>query len=1139
LVAPFAARAAEPAERPDPTGDLYAWYRFEDASDLARNVGAHALPASLPAVGVSQVDGRIGKALLLDGARGHGLQIPYPSRIFGEEAERGTVMLWVRPSFEVASDTREQVLFDFTPRTGNTLVDGHEIVAVMTGEKFRVQPQLGAPVMRLETPLAKGVWTHLALTWDAKRGAAFYVNGKLAAQRQHAFKPVKLGRFSGWIGHHGTCGRPFDGAVDEVRLFNRMLEADEIAPLTTCDPQPRLTVSKWRRDGAEVVNEGDAPVEVWPRFFRTNGSRLTAGPPQTIPPGQSATVPWPDAPPTLRRERRGIMAGKGNAAVECDGRIYAGLSLRLAPPKRVFFSDEPPVLGLDIAGDLPETFKSRLTATIADWDGKPLRTPTPLRVKVRPGKTAGKTWALGKPLPIGAYRLTVSAELRDGTAEQVAAINLVSTKREGFRDIFSVATTFCRKTDENRARARADGVTVLRAGASYTPDMRYYDELTDALGRLGLKNYPNVNPIRACPVDRALPGVQGSSRYACLSHPQALAAMRDMAHGLADYYLYNPVTPTVFVEGELPYHPPDYSPVSTQAFQDWLRRRYGTLEALNASWKSQYKSWSELEQIGSPKDVDAAAHNVQWMKLELPKAMADRYAALAKVDRTRAIEWRRWHQSVINNAYRTFADAFHQRNRVTGLGTNPCWPNFAPEVLFFWSDIFTLAGLDPYLPGRLPQDLGYPSELLESIDLTVSAYQGKPLWVNELYDLSTYPAGVPEAQGWCLVGHGCSLPTYFTYDYYYEGQRGGKPLEFGLFDKQGKPYATYPSFRKFTAEVHAFHARYDAHSLRREHPRVALFLADANGTAGWLETGGRTWSATAVLAHIGAYWLTRQAGQPVEFFNETRWNQVAGAPALIVPWTELVRQADLERVIAFAEGGGTVILDGPVGTHNELWQPVSPQPGGAALAELGVSWQDWKREKNRMIAGKAGAALGLVAGTEIPCLGKPVKAQPGAMTVLAADPEGAPLLLHARLGQGQLYWLLANLGREHRKNQPAPEAVALWRAMLASAGLAPHVELVTSKPSTPEAEKTVCDVTLRLKGDDTAFLFVVSFLGPTKGALRLNLPPGTYEAVEARTQQPVPLAAAGDAWEIPVDLPAFGTSVYRVRSQTGPVFAGW
>nr|MBC8443428.1 beta-galactosidase [PVC group bacterium] len=628
----------------------HAWYRFEDAADLAKNVGTHPLPASLPAHGVKQIPGPIGQALELDGHRGHGLKIPDPHLIFGREAVSGTVMLWVRPSFDVATDTREQVLFNFTPRAGNTRVDGYEIVAVMTGEKFRVQPQI-RPSIRMKTPLKRDKWTHLALTWHVERGAAFYVDGKRAGGFKNRFKPVKLGRFAGWIGHHGTCGRPFHGVIDEVHLFDRMLSDQEVAALVKADPGPRIKVLRWQDGSAEIVNTGDRPKHVWIREYREVEPVLTAGNARSIPPNGQAVVPPPRNPPTLGSRRLGVMVGSGDTAVECAHETYAGLQWRLEPRKRVFFSDELVVLGLAITNDTGSRYDGALIAGLTDWDGSPLPSHPPKPVKAEQGQSVSIGWEISDPLAIDAYHLTISAARPDGEAEALGSVNLVSTKRETYRDIFTVATTFHRGKEDVWLRAKADGATVFRWGAGYRPDLRYHEELTDTLGRIGCENYVNVHPIRGCPVDRSLPGVQGTARYVCLSHPEVHEAIRGMAEIVAKYYRHNPITPVVFVEGELPCHAADYAEANTRAFRAWLRERYRSLDALNREWSKQYQSWDEIEQIGSPRDVDAAAHSKMWMTRELPKKTTTRFKALAKMDPTRAIEWRRWHQSVIDHAY--------------------------------------------------------------------------------------------------------------------------------------------------------------------------------------------------------------------------------------------------------------------------------------------------------------------------------------------------------------------------------------------------------------------------------------------------------------------------------------------------------
>lgn len=68
-------------------------------------------------------------------------------------------------------------------------------------------------------------WAHVVITWDeaALRGA-IYVNGAVVAERGYDrdFAPT---------GQVVQLGVDFDGAIDELRLYGRVLGADEIAAL--------------------------------------------------------------------------------------------------------------------------------------------------------------------------------------------------------------------------------------------------------------------------------------------------------------------------------------------------------------------------------------------------------------------------------------------------------------------------------------------------------------------------------------------------------------------------------------------------------------------------------------------------------------------------------------------------------------------------------------------------------------------------------------------------------------------------------------------------------------------------------------------------------------------------------------------
>jgi len=72
---------------------------------------------------------------------------------------------------------------------------------------------------------------HVALVYDGKEGKMqIYVNGVLDASRSVAAgRPVNLNGIK--IGSWGPNARLFDGMMDEFRIYDRALSAEEITEL--------------------------------------------------------------------------------------------------------------------------------------------------------------------------------------------------------------------------------------------------------------------------------------------------------------------------------------------------------------------------------------------------------------------------------------------------------------------------------------------------------------------------------------------------------------------------------------------------------------------------------------------------------------------------------------------------------------------------------------------------------------------------------------------------------------------------------------------------------------------------------------------------------------------------------------------
>jgi hypothetical protein len=80
-----------------------------------------------------------------------------------------------------------------------------------------------------KAPPSPNVWHHVVATWDGAM-LRLYVDGELQQERERTGKPnpnpypVMIGNFE-YPSCHGTS---FGGLIDEVRIYNRAMGADEV-----------------------------------------------------------------------------------------------------------------------------------------------------------------------------------------------------------------------------------------------------------------------------------------------------------------------------------------------------------------------------------------------------------------------------------------------------------------------------------------------------------------------------------------------------------------------------------------------------------------------------------------------------------------------------------------------------------------------------------------------------------------------------------------------------------------------------------------------------------------------------------------------------------------------------------------------
>jgi hypothetical protein len=215
---------------PQPESGLVLRYAFDTAAPFAYDLSGYGH------------HGRVSNAKRADGAlvladKGS-VVLPSGLELLGSKATTGSISLWARPDFDpttLSSDLYQgyAVLFYLMETDGNGLPDGYdEIGLVLHGPKLIARcgskPALFATV---DNPFAKGKWTHVALVWNESERRV-YVDGKPVAVVKGTFSPAQLDGFAGTLGCHATHkGWPWQGALDEFRIYRRALSPDEVGSL--------------------------------------------------------------------------------------------------------------------------------------------------------------------------------------------------------------------------------------------------------------------------------------------------------------------------------------------------------------------------------------------------------------------------------------------------------------------------------------------------------------------------------------------------------------------------------------------------------------------------------------------------------------------------------------------------------------------------------------------------------------------------------------------------------------------------------------------------------------------------------------------------------------------------------------------
>ena len=243
--------------------------------------------------------GRFGGGFGLDGV--NHLEVPHAPSL---DPEQFTLEMWVYVPSDFATATKAMPWL--VCKNFHEQADGNYGVTISPRGVLQAGLNIGGGrdnrfTVEAREPLAVEAWSHLAMTYDGDT-LRLFVNGKPAGEKKvgRQRRPGSRGLAFGRRQDNSGDGYHFRGAIDEIRLYDRALSAEQIRSRFTkpdtplADVQPSFAET-FRRDGETATRR---PNVVWHGAklairLAAGGSRLERR--VDLPPAPAAgPAPWYD-----------------------------------------------------------------------------------------------------------------------------------------------------------------------------------------------------------------------------------------------------------------------------------------------------------------------------------------------------------------------------------------------------------------------------------------------------------------------------------------------------------------------------------------------------------------------------------------------------------------------------------------------------------------------------------------------------------------------------------------------------------------------------------------------------------------------------------------------------------------------------
>ncbi|HWC74462.1 MAG TPA: beta-galactosidase [Gemmatimonadales bacterium] len=521
---------------------------------------------------------------------------------------------------------------------------------------------------------------------------------------------------------------------------------------------------------------------------------------------------------------------------------------------------------------------------------------------------------------------------------------------------------------------------------------------------------------------------------------------------------------------------------ATQArFREWLRRKYGTLAALNRAWHRQYAMWSDVE---PPRFSTILSYTdyLDWKAFisdRLANDLAARYAAVRAGGSTHVITAHAAISSLFTSPHagEGASDDFRMAEKVDFYGVSIYPKHNRPET--HWPVWQLLAMLDFQRSANRPNQGWYIGEL-QGGEGNIALLHGDPV-----------TAADQRVWVWSAIAAGARAINVYAY---YPMSSGYESGGYGLINLDGTVTDRAASTGAIGRVVTANQALFlDARPVPAHIGIVYNPLAQLVGGA----ERRQDYPEALRNSLIGYYRALTEANIPVDFIHRTELEtgDLSRYALIIVPYPIMFTQAAANGLRHFVKQGGHAVAEARLAWNDERGFAAEVVPGAGLHEVFGVREKHvWMRREPILAITGSDSTVPLTAG---------LHALRGALyastvDVLAKDArvlattDGEPAVVASRYGKGQTLFIGSYIGWGNQPDQQRDNTEFI-RRLADWAGV--------TKPVATSQDGMTPPLVARLhEGKQGYVLFLVNHDSAGRdAAVSVSVPSGTYGLTDLTT----------------------------------------